>query len=246
MSIGLYASKIQSEILAERDTLAKAYRDYPDSNLYFCMVDLAQSSNYRITKGPERGYIRGESFFTLIAAATRPYTEIRVFKEIGDAVLMCCTEFRPLLEAGLLMTRAARQLAFVAGDETFPFALRLGIDFGVAKRLTRRHEDYLGECIDRLARIMSVRSDRTNFVLSEKAFDPNRKILDEYAALCEASGPLQLQLSGGKQLYEQVIYREVLPKTEASSEFSDYFVQWRRATTTSAGGSALKKHPPSD
>lgn len=236
MSIGLYASKIQSEVLAERDTLAKAYRDYPDSNLYFCMVDLAQSSNYRITKGPERGYIRGESFFTLISAATRPYTDVRVFKEIGDAAVMCCAELRPLLEAGLLMTRAARQLAFVAGDETFPFALRIGIEFGVAKRLTRRHEDYLGECIDRLARIMSVRSERTNFVLGEKAFDPNKSILNEYAALCEVSGPLQLQLAGGKQLHEQVIYREVIPKTDSPSEFSDYFVQWRRATAALANG----------
>jgi len=238
MSIGLYASKIQSEVLAERDSLAKAYRSYPDANLYFCMVDLAQSSNYRITKGPEAGYIRGESFFSLIAAAARPYPEIRIFKEIGDAALMCCAEFRPLLETGLLISRAARQLAFVAGDETFPFALRLGIDFGVAKRLTRRHEDYLGECIDRLARIMSVRSERTNFVVGEKAFDPNKKLLDEYTRLCEASGPLQLQLGGGKQLHEQVIYREILTRSDAPSDFADYFVRWRASTAASAASGA--------
>ena len=60
-----------------------AYRDYPDANLYWCMVDLAQSSNYRLSYGPERGYIRGESFFTLIKAAIRPYAEIRMIKEIG-------------------------------------------------------------------------------------------------------------------------------------------------------------------
>jgi hypothetical protein len=235
MSFDLYASKIQSKVLAERDTLAKAYREYPDANLYFCMVDLAQSSNYRITKGPERGYIRGESFFTLITAATRPYSEIRVFKEIGDAVLMCCPEFRPLLEAGLLMCQASRQLAFVTGDSYYPFTIRLGIDFGVAKRLTRRNEDYLGEYIDRLARIMTVRSDRANFVLSEKAFDPNKKILDEYFALCESSGPLLLQLSGGKQLQEQVVYRELIAKTDAGSDFSDFFVNWRKTTAPAVG-----------
>src|SRR4051812_42963113 len=123
MSYGLYASKIQAEVLAVRDSLAKAYRDYPDSNLYFCMVDLVQSSNYRLTKGPELGYIRGESFFALVDAATRPYADIHRFKEIGDAVLMFCPEFRQLLEAGLLMSQASRQLAFVAGDQTYPFAI---------------------------------------------------------------------------------------------------------------------------
>ena len=81
MSFALYASKIQSEVLSERDALSRAYRDYPDANLYFCMIDLAQSSNYRITKGPELGYIRGESFFTLINASIRPYAEIRLFKQ---------------------------------------------------------------------------------------------------------------------------------------------------------------------
>jgi len=229
MSFTLFASKIQSEVLAERDVLAKAYRDYPDSHLYFCMVDLAQSSNYRITRGPELGYIRGESFFTLVASAARPYAEIRVFKEIGDAVLMCSPEFRPLLEAGLLISQAARQLAFVAGDQTHPFSLRLGIDFGVAKRLSRRHEDYLGECIDRLARIMSVRSERTNFVIGEQAYELNRKMLaNEYAGLCTASNPLQLELAGGKKLQEQVIYRELLPRPDPLPEFADFFVAWKK------------------
>lgn len=43
------------------------------------------------------------------------------------------------------MLQAAKQLAYVAGDSTYPFAIRLGIDYGVAKQLSRRHEDYLGE-----------------------------------------------------------------------------------------------------
>jgi hypothetical protein len=69
MTIGLYASKIQAEVLAEREVLEKAYRDYPDANLYWCMVDLAKSSNYRLAIGPERGYVRGETFFSLITGA---------------------------------------------------------------------------------------------------------------------------------------------------------------------------------
>jgi class 3 adenylate cyclase len=228
MSFALFASKIQSEVLAERDALARAYREYPDANLYFGMVDLAQSSNYRLSKGPEAGYIRGESFFTLVNSATRAYADVRIFKEIGDAVIMCCPELRPLLEASLLMSQSARQLAFVAGDQTYPFALRLGIEFGVAKKLGRRHEDYLGECIDRLARIMSVRSDRTNFLMGEQAYELNRNILAEYSKLCSPSGPLQLKLSGGKQLQEQIIYREIVHQPDPIPEFSDYFVPWKK------------------
>lgn len=230
MTIGLYASTIQAEVLAEREVLEKAYRDYPDATLYWCMVDLAQSSNYRLAKGPEPGYIRGESFFSLIKAATRPYADTRVIKEIGDAVLICSQGFRPLLEAGILMLQAAKQLAYVAGDSTYPFAIRLGIDFGVAKQLSRRHEDYLGEPIDRLARIMTVRSKSSDFLVSENAFAPNRKILEQYKSVCECSEPTQLQLRGAKELTEQVIYRELRLNVSGSSEYSDYFSEWKKGS----------------
>jgi hypothetical protein len=228
MTIGLYASMIQAEVLAERESLEKSYRHYPDANLHWCMVDLAQSSNYRLSRGPELGYIRGESFFALAAASTRPYAGVRIIKELGDAVLICSPGIRPLLEAGILMLQATRQLAHVAGDETYPFAIRLGIDYGVAKQLLRRHEDYLGEPIDRLARIMTVRSETSSFLVSENAFGPNRKILEEYSAICEVSAPIQLHLAGGKELAEQVIYREMHLRLNGISNFKEYFVDWKR------------------
>lgn len=230
MNIGLFASKIQAEVLAERAVLEKAYREYPDSSLYWCMVDLAQSSNFRLSRGPEKGYIRGESFFSLVKAATRPYSDLRVFKEIGDAVLMCCSTIRPLFESGILMAQAARQLAYVVGDANYPFALRLGIEFGVAKQMTRRHEDYLGESIDRLARIMTMRSERTNFLMGEVAYANNRKIIDEYGAFCRASDPVQLQAPAGKQLNENVIYRELIIDFEKVADFADFFSEWRRSS----------------
>jgi class 3 adenylate cyclase len=228
MSIGLYASKIQAEVLADREALEKAYRDYPDTNVHWCIVDLAQSSNYRLFLGPEKGYIRGESFFTLIGAATRPYRDIRLIKEIGDAVLLCSDHFRPIFEACLLMLQAAKQLAYVAGDRNYPFSIRAGIDFGIAKRLSRRHEDYLGEPIDRLARIMTVRSATSSFLLSENAYAIGKNTLAEYKSICTASLPLQLKLPGAKQLTEQVIYRELLLAANGISDFTDYFGEWRK------------------
>lgn len=233
MSVGLYTSKIQAEVLSEREVLKKAYRDYADINLYWCMVDLVQSSNYRLSNGPELGYIRGESFFALIKASTRPYADIRVIKEIGDAVLMCSLGFRPLLEAGILMLQAAKQLAYVAGDQAYPFDIRLGVDFGVAKQLSRRHEDYLGEPIDRLARLMTVRSQNSNFLLGENAYGQNRKIVEEYRAICDVSNPLQLSLPSEKVLNEQVIYREVLSVSKDLSNFTDYFTEWKKGSILS-------------
>jgi len=228
MSFGLYTSKIQSEVLSKSDALDKAYQEYPDANLYFCMVDLANSSNYRLSYGPEHGYVRGESFFSLVRSATRRYVNMRIIKEIGDASLICCDELRPLLEAGLLMTHAARQLAFIGNNSTYPFEIRLGIDFGVVKKISRLQEDYLGECIDRLARIMTVRSTQTNFLISEQAFSHNRSIVHQYEALCTPSGPIQLKFPAGKQINDRVIYRELYLNIDGLTDFSEYFVQWRR------------------
>jgi len=138
--------------------------------------------------------------------------------------------FRPLLESGILMLQATKQLAHVAGDETYPFAIRLGIEFGIAKQLSRRHEDYLGESIDRLARIMTVRSTNSSFLIGENAYSQNRKIIEEYKSICHVSSPIQLQLPGDKQLKEQVIYREILLNFNELSGFTDYFGEWKKGT----------------
>lgn len=228
MSIDLYAAKIVAEVLAERQSLEVAYRNFPDSNLYFMMVDLVQSTNYRLKNGPERGYIRGESFFSMMRASVRPYTEIRVFKEIGDAVLICSTGFRPLFEVALLLTHATKQLSFATDDPSIPFEVRIGIDFGLAKRLTRHSEDYLGEVIDRLARLMSIRSENTNLVVGEQALDINRQILKEYEDICSISQPLRLNLPQSKAVVFPIVYYELNYQPGIKKSFSDFFSEWKR------------------
>lgn len=231
MSVGLYVARIAAEVLAKNETAARAYREFPDVSMHWCMVDLVGSSNFRLSQGPERGYIRGESFFSLVEAAIRPYGDIRVFKEIGDAALICSGSLRPLLEACVLMRMAARQLAPLAPSADYPFNVRMGIDFGVAKKLARPNEDYLGESIDRLARIMTVRSERSNVLIGEKAYKHNEAMLSsEYAELCSFSEPLHLQLPSEKQLSEPVIYRETLLDDESAPYFSNFFSEWKKST----------------
>lgn len=229
MSVDLYAAKVVSEVHAERQALEMTYRDFPDANLYFMMVDLVQSTNYRLRHGPERGCIRGESFFSLVQAVVRPYAEIRIFKEMGDAVLACCPSLRPLLESAVLMEYACRQLTFSSDDPEIPFSVRTGIDFGVAKRLSRRAEDYLGVAIDRLSRIMTVRSDTSRFLISEDVYTINSMEIDQYKPLLSVSTPLKLELSASKSVSTPIIYREIsFPRRD--SPYTDYFVAWRHST----------------
>lgn len=231
MSVGLYVARIAAEVLGKNEAAARAYREFPDVSMHWCMVDLVGSSNYRLSQGPEKGYIRGESFFSLVETATRPYGDIRLFKEIGDAALLCSGSLRPLLEACVLMKLSAKQLAPLSPSAEYPFDIRMGIDFGIAKKLARPNEDYLGESIDRLARIMSVRSERSNLLIGEKAYKHSEAVLtNEYAGLCSVSSPLLLQLPEGKQLAESVIYREIYVPDDEAPTFTDFFTEWKKPT----------------
>lgn len=230
MSIDLYTTKISDEVLSESSRHKSIYRKYPDLSRYFCFVDLKQSTNYRISFGLEKGYIRGESFFSLVKASIRPYTgEITLVKEIGDAVLLCSESLRPLLECSILITRAADQLSFLSESEEFPFAVRVGIDFGLAKLLHRPDEDYLGDVIDRLARIMGIRSQRSDILIGENAHSQSKQVIEEYSTLINVSGPIQASLGEAKALASPVIYRELTVLREASSRFEDYFEPWRQS-----------------
>lgn len=230
MTTGLYATKVVGEVLAEREILRKSYRDNPDESLHWMIADLVKSSDFRLTRGPERGYIRGEEFFALVRAARRPYGDIRLIKEIGDAVLLCCQGLRPLLEVGVLMVLAARQLAYTADEKTYPFDVRIGFDFGLTKRLSgRENEDYLGEVIDRLARIMTLKPEAHKLLIGERAHDLNQKLFAEYGKSFTVSGPLALDLPPEKQLVEPVVYREITIDPGGASEFSDRFSEWKKA-----------------
>jgi hypothetical protein len=227
MNVGLYATRLQAAVMRDREDAEAAYERYPDATLFWCFVDLVASSNFRIANGLKDGYVRGETFFSLAASTIAQCADLRLLKELGDAVLLSATTFRPLFESMILIDQVARQLAAVAGTRQFPFSIRAAIDFGPAKRLSRRHEDFLGTPIDRLSRIMSVRSPTANLLLSEEAYQPSREIVQEYAAFLTTGDPIPLPADKSKGLTRQVFYRELRVDPSLLVEFRDHFVPWR-------------------
>jgi hypothetical protein len=227
MDVSLYATRLQAEVMAAREQMEKAYDRYADTTRFWSFIDLVHSSNFRIVKGPKDGYVRGETFLTLVAAVIAPCTDVAVVKEVGDAVFLSSPTFRPLFESVLLLDQTAHQLAAIAGSPNFPFAVRAAIGFGVAKRLTRPHEDFLGTPIDRLSRIMAVRSATSNLLLEEEAYQPSAPILKEYARFLTVSDPRILHSSQSKALLQNIYYRELLVDRQGLAPFRDHFVPWR-------------------
>ena len=120
------------------------------------MVDLVNSSNYRLLNGPKQGYVRGETFFTLIKNVISANNQVRLIKEIGDAVLLASDSLRPLIESIILINQISNNLKSTQPKELYPFEIRCGFSYGIAKKLIRPNEDFLGSSIDQLARIILV------------------------------------------------------------------------------------------
>ncbi|MBE2185299.1 MAG: hypothetical protein IAE99_00820 [Rhodothermales bacterium] len=229
MDVSLYTARTQADVLKLRDDVEAAYDAYPDATLFWGFVDLSGSSNYRIAHGPKEGYLRGETFFALVRSVVAASTDVRLIKEIGDEVLLTSNSFRPLFESLILITETARQLAYVAGTQTYPFAVRSAIGFGPAKRLMRTHEDFIGTPIDQLARVMSIRSERSNLLIHEEAFSPSRDIITEYADFAEVGEPIMITASISKDMSRPVYYREVIIELSQLPRFKKHFEPWRRS-----------------
>jgi hypothetical protein len=230
MNVGLYAAQIQAEVTRRREALEQAYEKYPDSWLFWCFLDLVDSSNFRIVKGAKEGYLRGETFLGLVSSVIGPCADVTLVKEMGDGVLLASPDFRPLFESALLIDQTSSQLAAVAGDERFPFAIRTALGYGLAKRLNRPQEDFLGSSIDQLARLMSVRDDDSNLLIQEEAFKVSAEILREYEDCVDVDDPRPLPLQAGKGMLRDIYYRPVRVDRKNLMDFRVHFVPWREAT----------------
>jgi hypothetical protein len=235
MNVGLYAAQIQAEVVRRRESVEQAYEKFPDPTLYWCFVDLAESSNYRIVKGPRAGYVRGETFLGLVSSVVAPCTDVRIVKELGDGVLLASENFRPLFESSLLIDQTAHQLAAVAGDERFPFRVRTGLGYGMAKRLTRPHEDFLGSSIDQLARVMNVRDGCSDLLLQEEVVKVAGEILREYGECISVGEPRALDSELSKGMMRDIYYRPLMINRSLLVEFREHFMPWRDAMSRLGG-----------
>jgi hypothetical protein len=235
MNVGLYSAQIQTEVLRRRESVEQAYEKYPDPTLYWCFVDLAESSNYRIVKGPRDGYVRGETFLGLVSSVVAPCTDVRIVKELGDGVLLVSENFRSLFESALLIDQTAHQLAAVAGDERFPFRVRTGLGHGMAKRLTRPQEDFLGSSIDQLARVMSVRDDDSDLLLQDEVVKVAGEIIREYGECVSVGEPRPLDAKLSKGMMRDIYYRPLRIDRARLVELKEHFMPWRDALSRLGG-----------
>jgi len=230
LELKFLTTQILAQVLKEREELERAYENYPDATYYWGAVDLVSSSNFRLTAGLKQGYVRGETFFSLVAAVLEPNPEVRLVKEIGDAVLLLSTSLRPLLESMIILTEAATQLTGIEFEDPFPFAVRSGIDYGPAKKLTRRHEDYLGSPIDRLFRLMGVRQEGSSLVIHEDVVRASTGILKEYSEFLMLSDVHMLPEALSKGMREPVYYRTTALDRLKLQQFRQCFAPWRKVS----------------
>lgn len=228
MKIGEYITRVQGDMERERKSLAAAFDRLPDATIYWGMVDLAGSTNARILYGAREGYVRGEIFFSLIHSIITPCTEVRLLKEIGDAVLLTAPSFRPLFESLILIDQVTSQIANITGTEKYPFSIRGGISFGTAKRMRRTRTDFLGSAIDILSRIMSIRSQTSNFCLHEDAYNASIDIIKEYSDFIAFSETKSLSSTITKTMVHSIQYREMSINREALVDNDNLFIPWKR------------------
>jgi hypothetical protein len=227
MKLNFIITKLQASVERDQEKFENNYATLTDDSKFWCMIDLANSSNYRLLKGPKLGYIRGETFFSLVKNVITYNNKVRLIKEIGDAVLLASESLRPLLESVILIHQIANNLKATQPKEIYPFDIRSGISFGIAKKLIRQNEDFLGSSIDQLARIMSVRSSTSNLYIQEEAFQHNASIIKEYSVFLTASESKRLDPKDTKNMIENIYYRELKIDLDNLLKFNEYFADWR-------------------
>lgn len=212
--------------MKECESAEAAYDRQSETTRYWCFIDLAQSTNYRLVHGPREGYVRGETFFSLVRTTLAACSEVSLIKEIGDCVFLCSGSFRPLFETVLLVDLAASLLANIASTTQFPFAVRAGIAFGPAKRLVRGHEDFLGSPIDLLSRIMSVRAEGSTVLLHGDVIKDTAEILKEYEPHVRIGEQSAVSAKESKGALKAVYYRPVLVDRKGLGESRRCFGPW--------------------
>lgn len=242
MNVGFYSAIIHAQVLNTRGEKERAYDSLPDTSLYWCFVDLVDSSNYRITRGSRAGYIRSETFFSLVRSVISYCPEVRLIKEIGDSAFLA-GEFRDILECLLLIDHEAFQLRQLVSDSEYPFAVRGGIGYGPAKRLVRPNDDFVGSAIDQLARVMGERSSSYNLFIHADAYGPMEQVVGDYREFLEIKPAEMLSAGASKGMKRPVYYHWLEIDRSALAEFGSYFVHWRHAIERQRVG---EQRDPSD
>ena len=226
MTIQHCSTAILANIESQIKIHAKNYDLFKESHLFWAFIDLKESSNYRIIHGPQEGYIRSESFFSLIGQVIAPCDDVRKIKEIGDEVFLSSQCFRSILECVIMTWFLAQRLAISFNSKRHPFSVRAAIGFGPAKRLNRESDDFIGSPIDQLSRIMSVRIEGIDILINETTYRDNKATLDEYKNFLSVSDAKFLDATKSKEMSTNIFYREVLIDKEKLANHDKNFLPW--------------------
>jgi hypothetical protein len=195
---------------------------------YWMMIDLKGSATYRQRYGSENSFKRAVVFARLIRELSAEETEFKVFKELGDGLLISALEFRPALELIVLLdavreywnTEVLRDISHPSLDS------RAAVTYGDAHVLG---EDYLGSPIDNVTRLSAYRSDDDTSIAVVSADVRERVETD-----CERDYPFLRfgENRSGKALFkegEQTVWvSEVRVDRIARRGFSEFFDGARR------------------
>ena len=226
MSILLKSTRIQGNVLSKKEIHEKNYELLKEAHFFWGFIDLKNSSNYRIIHGPQAGYVRSESFFSLISEVVAPCSDVRKIKEIGDEVFLCSQNFRSIFECILMVWFIAKKLSSSLGSNRYPFAVRAAIGSGPAKRLDRGSDDYIGSPIDQLARIMSIRPDNVDIRLYNNIYKDCSDIIDEYSDFISTSDPELLAPDKAKEIALNIYYRDISISIDKFESFNKHFAPW--------------------
>jgi hypothetical protein len=174
-----------SRLLADAHDLfqesAVAYESASGIPAFWMMCDLKSSASFRLAAGEKAAFMRALGFVQLCRSLAGRHANIQVFKELGDAVLVRATDPRELLEFLVLMDLVgAYARVDEARDAAWPsLEIRSAITFGRAFNIGG---DYLGQPLDRLARISGFKdaSDNCIAVLDAAARREFDELLLEY------------------------------------------------------------------
>ncbi|MBD8207788.1 hypothetical protein IFU08_12390 [Microbacterium sp. CFBP 8790] len=153
-----------AQALDDERTARASYAESPTSSAHWILVDLRASGRYRVTARDEAAFTRARMLVDVVTRISEPYGDrVRIFKEMGDAVLLCSSDPRCALEILVLLNLVDRHWRIeYHSDSSFPpLEYRAYWTFGDA---TEFAGDYYGVPLDILGRISAFKGATTDAI----------------------------------------------------------------------------------
>ncbi len=227
MTVGACATALHLRVSTVQAEIETLFGKLPEETLFWSFMDLANLSNYRIANGAKRGYVRAETFFTLVRDTISPPGDITLIKELGDGVLLATPNARHLVESALLIDQVAHQIASSAQARETPFTVRIAIGFGPCKRLKRQRRDFVGTPIDQLSRVISIKSEKSRLLIEETAYHKSSDVIADYEAFLRVGDPRMVPTGQSKGMFGPLYYRELVVERAKLISFKEHFAPWR-------------------